>query len=66
MKIRLGLLNGDVAVRLKIHRSRVSKIFRNWVPMLSNVLISLVVWPERGTIRTNLPASFKRNGDLLW
>ena len=22
MKIRLGLLNGDVAVRLKIHRSR--------------------------------------------
>ena len=60
MKIRLGLLNGDLAVRFKIHRSRVSKIFCNWVPMLSNVLSSLIVWPERGTIRTNLSASFKK------
>ena len=60
MKIRLGLLNGDLAVRFKIHRSRVSKIFCNWVPMLLNVLNSLIVWPERGRIRTNLPASFKK------
>ena len=60
MKIRLKLLNGDLAVRFKIHRSRVSKIFRNWVPMLSNVLSSLTVWPERGTIIINLPASFKK------
>ena len=36
MKIRLELLNGDLAVRFKIHRSRVPKIFRNWVLMLSN------------------------------
>ena len=42
MKIRLGLLHGDLAVGLKIHRSRVSKIFRNWVPMLSNVLSNLI------------------------
>ena len=60
MKIRLGLLNGDLAVRFKIYRSRVSKIFFNCIPMLSNVLSSLIVWPERGTIRTNLSASFKR------
>ena len=57
MKIRLRLLNGDLAVNFKIHRSRVSKIFRNWVPTLSNILI---VWPERDTIRTSLPASFKK------
>ena len=42
MKIRLGLLHGDLAVGFKIHRSRVSKIFRNWVPMLSNVLSNLI------------------------
>ena len=60
MKIRLGLLNGDIAVRFKIHRSRVSKIFCYWVPVLSNVLSSLIVCPERGTIRTSLPASFKK------
>ena len=60
MKIRLGLLNGELAVRFKIRRSRVSKIFCNWVPMLSNVLSGLIVWPERDTVRTNLPASFKK------
>ena len=40
-----------------------SKIFHNWVPILlklSNVFSNLIVWPERGTIRTNFPASFKR------
>ena len=39
-----------------IHRSRVSKILRNWVPMLSNVLSYLIMWPKEGTIKTNLPA----------
>ena len=29
MKIRLGLLNKDIAIRFNIHNSRVSKIFRN-------------------------------------
>ena len=65
MKTRLGLINGDLTVRFKIHRSRVSKIFRNRIPMLSNVLSSLTAWPERGTIRTNLSASFKRDGKIL-
>ena len=65
MKTRLGLINGDLTVRFKIHRSRVSKIFCNRVPILSNVLSSLTVWPERGTVRTNLPASFKRDGKIL-
>ena len=37
MKIRLSLLNGDLAVRLKIHRPR------EWVQVLSNVLSSLEV-----------------------
>ena len=52
--------NGNLAVRFKIHRWIVSNIFCNWVPMLSNVLSNLIVWPERGTIRTNLSASFKK------
>ena len=56
----MTLLNGDLAVWFKIHRSRVSKIYRNCVRMLSNILTSLIVWPERGTIRTNLSVSFKK------
>ena len=37
-----------------------SKIFRNWIPKLANVLSSLIIWPERGSIRKNMPASFKK------
>ena len=60
MKMRLGVFNRDLAVRFEIHRSRVSKVFCNWVPILSNVLNSLFVWPGRGTKGTNLPAAFKK------
>ena len=35
MKTRLGLINEDLTVRFKVHRSRVSKIFRNLVPILN-------------------------------
>ena len=60
MKMRLGVFNRDLAERFEIHRSRVSKFFCNWVPILSNVLDSLFVWPGRGTKGTNLPAAFKK------
>ena len=60
MKMRLGVFNRDLAVRFEIHRSRMPKVFCNWVSILSNVLNSLFVWPGRGTKGTNLPASFKK------
>ena len=60
MKIKLGLLNKDIAIRFNIHNSRVSKILRNWIPRLANVLSSLIFWPGRGAIRKNLPPSFKK------
>ena len=40
MRIKLGLLNKDIEMHLNIHNSRVSKIFRNWIPRLANVLSS--------------------------
>lgn len=40
-KIRLGLLNKDIAIRFNIHNTTASKIFKNWVENLSNVLRSL-------------------------
>ena len=60
MKMRLGVFNRELAVRFEIHRSRVSKFFCNWVPILSNVLNSLFDWPGRGTKGTNLLAAFKK------
>ena len=60
MKIRLGLLNKDIAICFNIYNSTVSKIFRNWIPRLTNLFSSLIVWPEIRVIGTKLPPSFKR------
>ena len=60
IKIKLGLLNEDIAICFNIHNSRVSKIFRNWIPSLANVLNSLIAFPEKGTIGKNFPPSFKK------
>ena len=60
MKLKLGLLNKDIAFRFRISPSIVSKIFRNWIPSLAAVLENCIVWPERPTIRHNLPNSFKK------
>ena len=57
MKIRLSLLNGELAARIKIYRSKVSKSFCNWVPMSSDVFSSLIVSSETERERER----YKRN-----
>lgn len=59
MKLRLNLLSKDIAFRFEISESAVSKIYRTWLPLLSNCLKMLIVWPESAIIRKNLPDSFK-------
>ncbi|XP_041918206.1 uncharacterized protein LOC121682219 [Alosa sapidissima] len=59
MKIRLGLSNKDIAYRFGLPFSTVSKILREWVPLLSSVLKPLVIWPSKEAVRANLPKSFK-------
>ncbi|CAM4733184.1 unnamed protein product [Leuciscus chuanchicus] len=48
MKLRLALSNKDIAYRFGLPFSTVSKILREWVPLLSSVLKPLVIWPNRG------------------
>lgn len=60
MKLRLGLLNMDLAERFGIPVCTVSKVFRIWLPALSSYMRELIIWPERSTIRQNLPHSFTR------
>ena len=60
MKLRLGLLNKDLAYRFDVGDYIISKIFRNWVKPLAASLQNLMVWPDRGIIRQNMPASFKK------
>ena len=61
MKLKLGLLNKDLAVRFDISTSRMSKIFRSLVPLVATHMTNLIVWPDHGTIRRHLPQSFKKN-----
>lgn len=60
MKLRLGLLNKDIAQRFGITENIVSKIFRSWLPKVAEKLKFLIIWPNRATIRINLPQSFLR------
>lgn len=55
MKFRLGLSNKDIAYRFGLPFSTVSKIWRDWVPLLSSVLTR----PSKEAVRANLPKSFK-------
>ena len=61
MKLKLGLLNKDLAVRFNISTSTMSKIFRSLVLLIAADLINLTVWADHGTIRRHLPQSFKKN-----
>ena len=38
----------------------ISKIFRSWIVVIARNLKSLIVWPDRGAIRYNLPQCFKK------
>ena len=60
MKLRLGLLHLDLAERFGIALTAVSNIYRNWVPVLAKYLEHLIIWPERGVIHQNMPASFQK------
>ena len=61
MKIRLGLLNRDLAFRFDVSETCVSRIINTWIPHVSKCLQCLVVWPTNDVTLTNLPESFKAN-----
>ena len=61
IKLKLGLLNKDLAVRFDISSSKMSRIFRNIVPLVAAHMINLNAWPDYGTIRRHLPWKFKNN-----
>ena len=60
MKLKLGLLNKDIAHRFGLKCQIISKIYRSWIKVLALKHKCLIVWPDRGAIRHNLPQCFKK------
>lgn len=59
MKLKLGLLNKDIAKRFRCQASTVSKILREWLPVISATLKPLIIWPSKMAVRQHLPTVFK-------
>ena len=60
MKLRLGLLNEDLANRFGISSATCSVIFTSWIKLLSKVLSTpLIAWLDREVVRSNLPKAFE-------
>ena len=59
MKLRLGLMNRDIAYRYGCKPAIISKVYRKWLPEIASRLQNLIIWPSRAELRANLPQSFK-------
>ncbi|XP_078679629.1 uncharacterized protein LOC144915282 [Branchiostoma floridae x Branchiostoma belcheri] len=60
MKIRMNLLEDDLALRFGISTSLVSRIISTWVPLLGKELAGLVYWPPSEAIEQYIPECFKK------
>ena len=59
MKIRLGLLNEDIANRFKVSCVLISQIFSTWVRATTKVLSSMIKACDLDTVNTLKPKKFK-------
>lgn len=63
MRLRLGILNEDLADRFGVSTAYCSRTFTTWIKFLSLILgKALVVWLPREIIRENMPTVFKKAG----
>ena len=58
-RLRLGLLEKDLADRFNIAQQEVSEIFATWIDRMSDCLGQLSSTTERETMKRNLPKCFK-------
>ncbi|XP_046393756.1 uncharacterized protein LOC124161479 [Ischnura elegans] len=61
MKIRLGLLHKDIALRFGISLSTVSRIISRTIPLLASRLKFLIRWPSKDQIQRTLPKCFRKH-----
>ena len=59
IRLRLGLLEQDLAHRFNIGIATVSRICITWIKFLDQQLRPLITWPSRAVIDAHMPAQFK-------
>ena len=59
VRLRLGLLEQDIAYRFNISQSTVSRIFTTWINFLYLQFKSIPLWPLQEYIRTHMPQVFR-------
>ena len=59
IRLRLGLLEQDLAHRFNVSIATVSRICVTWIKFLNQQLRPLVTWPSRAVIDAHMPAQFK-------
>ena len=63
MRLRLNILNEDLADRFGISSALCSRTFTTWIKIISKILgKALIVWLPQENIIDNLPGCFKKAG----
>lgn len=60
MKLRLNLMDEDIAFRFGVHQSTVSRNFHKLLDVMNARITHLIKWPDRETLRETLPTSFRK------
>lgn len=61
MRLRLNLTEQDLAYRLNISQSTVSRIFTRWLDAAFFCMQKTIIWPERENLIKTMPLSFKKH-----
>lgn len=59
VRLRLGLMEQDLAYRFEISQSTVSRIISTWINFLYLKFKEIPMWPPRDLVRANMPKQFK-------
>ena len=65
MRMRLGLLNADLARRFDISPTLCSQIFHTWLTAMDSILGALVFWPDKEQILATKPQRYRHLPDIV-
>lgn len=58
MKLKLNLLNTDLAFRFHTSRKTIQRVFDALIPALASKLKTLIKWPTKDALQSNMPNCF--------